>query len=87
VNLLLFIAAVNLCGVFFVYGGYDVWIGPVHLHGYSISNYLLLCLILAGVKGWLRCSRLRRSPMRPGSSGSVSFGGRERNMKLTGVAA
>lgn len=57
VALLFYLASANLFVVFFVQGGYDVTLGPIHVHAYSMKKWLLLCLTLALTRVWLEGRR------------------------------
>ncbi|SPP63643.1 glycosyltransferase family 39 protein [Nitrospira lenta] len=48
-----FLACANALVLFFVQGGYDIEVGPVHLHASSLRNWLALCLALSLSKAWL----------------------------------
>lgn len=57
VRLLFYITFANTLVLFFVQGGYDFTLGPLHVHAYSLRNWLLLCLALALAKTWLEGRR------------------------------
>lgn len=57
VRMLFFVTFGNVLVLFFVQGGYDFALGPLHVHAYSLRNWLLLCLAFALVKTWLEGRR------------------------------
>ncbi len=50
IRFLFYMTCANVLVLFFVQGGYDVELGPFHVHAYSLRNWLLLCFALALVK-------------------------------------
>ncbi len=56
-----YVTCANVLILFFVQGGYDIEIGPVHLHASSLRNWLALCLALSLGKAWLEERRGARS--------------------------
>ncbi len=48
-----FLVCANVLVLFFVQGGYDIEVYPVHLHATSLRNWLALCLALSLVKAWM----------------------------------
>ncbi|NOS77602.1 MAG: hypothetical protein HOP35_06620 [Nitrospira sp.] len=56
-----FLTCTNVLVLFFVQGGYDIEVGPVHLHASSLRNWLALCLALSLGKAWLEERRGARS--------------------------
>jgi hypothetical protein len=63
IRVLFYITCANVLVLFFVQGGYDVELGPLHLHAYSLRNWLLLCFAFALSKTWLegRCAGIPAS--------------------------
>ena len=61
VAILFGLAAVNLCVVFLVQGGYEFSVGPILVHARYVLKSLLLCLALALAKAWLEGMRTGRS--------------------------
>lgn len=57
IRVLFYITCANVLVLFFVQGGYDVELGPLHLHAYSLRNWLLLCFAFALSKTWLEGRR------------------------------
>lgn len=53
VNLCLSLAAANLFVVFFCPGRYDIALDSLHLHAFSLRNWLVPCFTLALSKAWL----------------------------------
>lgn len=56
-----FIVCANVLVLYFVQGGYDITVGPVHLHAFSLRNWLAFCLALSLSKAWLEERRGARS--------------------------
>jgi len=57
IRVLFYLICANVLVLFFVQGGYDIALGPVHLHAYSLRNWLLLCLAFAVATTWLEGRR------------------------------
>ncbi|ULA64045.1 MAG: conserved membrane protein of unknown function [Nitrospira sp.] len=57
IRVLFYLVCANVLVLFFVQGGYDITVGPVHLHAYSLRNWLLLCLAFACATTWLEGRR------------------------------
>lgn len=56
-RILFYMTCVNVLVLFFVQGGYEIEIGPVPLHAYSLRNWLVLCFMLALSKTWVEGRR------------------------------
>jgi hypothetical protein len=63
----------NVLVLFFVQGGYDIEVGPVHLHAFSLRNWLGLCLALSLGKAWMEERRGARSLMEGFQSALLLF--------------
>ena len=57
IRVLFYMTCANVLVLFFVQGGYDVELGPLHLHAYSLRKWLLLCFAFALSKTWLEGRR------------------------------
>jgi hypothetical protein len=57
IRLLFYVTFANTLVLFFVRGGYDFVLGPLHVHAYSLRNWLILCFTLALVTTWLEGRR------------------------------
>lgn len=68
-----FIACANVLVLFFVQGGYDIELGPVHLHASSLRNWLALCLALSLGKAWMEERRGARSVLEGWKSSLLLF--------------
>ncbi|MCC6139545.1 MAG: hypothetical protein IT389_02895 [Nitrospira sp.] len=57
IRALFYMICANVFILFFVQGGYDIELGPLHIHAYSLRNWLLVCLAFALASTWLEGRR------------------------------
>lgn len=56
-----YVTCANVLVLFLMQGGYDVQVGPIHVHATSLRNWLALCFALTLSKAWLEERRGARS--------------------------
>jgi len=57
VRAVFYIVFANVVVLFFLQGGYDIEFGPIHLHAYSLRNWLVICFAMGLATTWLEGGR------------------------------